>query len=204
MVELPGTWTVEIVEVQPEDMRYLQSQTLADLRTQLSGKDEGYLSRPDGKPHWVSLKQWANRDSHTTRLEVQFKFVPQAPTPSNFPPSSSSLLSSTTRESYIVRHGEIGGSHKVELRPSTPDKTQWIARKLLTLPEVTQADVPCPLCDAIIKLHEPLEPLIRDIAAQFDGDDTYIDVCILHPSNITETESLIASYPFRATRYWEG
>jgi hypothetical protein len=56
-----------------------RGRTIAEWRKILGG-DEGQVKDTfRGLPHHVSLKPWANLDSDTTYLRVDFSFIPQQP-----------------------------------------------------------------------------------------------------------------------------
>lgn len=197
-----GHWTVEIIELQPSAPHYLEGVSLGELRIQLNGKDEGFLSRPDGTTHWISLKPWETADSNSTRLMIRFESFPDTlPQPAS-PPGRSAFEPS--QKVYEMALSEVAGNHRFELRLGSPEKSTITAGRLLALPEATQTDIVCPVCDNVISLHVPLSSLVRDFTAQFDGDESIVDICLLHPSSIPETKSPPIHYPFRVTRYWAG
>lgn len=199
-----GIWTVEIIELQPNAPHYFEGASLGELRQQLDGKDEGFVPRPDGNTHWISLKCWQGADSNHTRLQIQFRFAPDALPPKDLPPGppvSPSVAPKTYDEMAL---SEVNGSHRFEIRLSTPEKSPLTTGQLLALPELAQTVLPCPLCDRAIVLHVPLLQLIQNFALQFDSDDTHIDVCLLHPCSIPEIKRPPANYPLRVTRYWLG
>jgi hypothetical protein len=47
--------------------------SLRTLRERLGG-DEGTILGPEGKPHSISLKQWANADPDETFISVRFSY----------------------------------------------------------------------------------------------------------------------------------
>lgn len=78
--ETLGNWKLEVMELQPNDPNYSEGIRIMELRSQLGGGDEGCVTSPDGKQHWLSLKRWADVDTETTRLLVSFKRVLKQPT----------------------------------------------------------------------------------------------------------------------------
>ncbi len=49
--------------------------SIAQLLKRFDG-DEGYITDPDGRQHPLSLKQWAARDPHRTRVRIAFLSPP--------------------------------------------------------------------------------------------------------------------------------
>lgn len=81
----PGPWTLHVIPYHKDDpAQSLQidprygDKTVSNPGWSLSrflknlGGEEGYITDPEGKRHYFSLKPWIGLDPETTRFRVQF------------------------------------------------------------------------------------------------------------------------------------
>ncbi len=71
-------WELEITELERDDPRYSEGLRISQVRSQLGGKDEGYVTSPDGERQWLSLKRWIGTRK-AVRLLLSFKRVIRQP-----------------------------------------------------------------------------------------------------------------------------
>jgi hypothetical protein len=81
----PGEAWVEIREFQKGDPAYQttvngkpasQGLSLADIRKDFGGKDEGYYQDVTGAQHFISLAAWKDANPDATYLNMRFYFKP--------------------------------------------------------------------------------------------------------------------------------
>lgn len=206
---IPGKMTLIVSEVPARAVGTVKARSIAELRERFDGNDEGYLTDPAGEKHYFSLKPWAKFDPHTTYVQISYRFIPDAPIPSDnpmYPQSSHSPYSNSDFTAFAVRNKD----HEIAIRSVRPKNEAEAAggqrtniSYLLTFPEVKQTRLPCPVCDAVLELSSPLEKPIRVLASQLGENATSIEVSISHPSHVKETKQRSAKYPFTVIRHEE-
>lgn len=204
--EVPGKMTLIVSEVPARAFGTVKAHSIAELRERFNGNDEGYLTDPTGEKHYFSLKPWAKVNPHTTYLQIKYRFTPDTPIPTDSPLYPRLPYGNSDFTAFAIRNKD----HEIAIRSVRPknavDKTeeQGISISyLLTFPEVKQTRLPCPVCDAILELSQPLEKPLRVLTAQLDADTASIEVSISHPSHVKETKTRPANYPFTVMRHEE-
>ncbi len=206
---VPGKMTLVVSEVPARVAGTVKARSIAELRERFDGNDEGYLTDPTGEQHYFSLKPWVKGNPHTTYVQIAYRFTPDAPIPTDsplYPQSAHSPYNNSDFTAFAIRNK----NHEIAIRSVRPRNEgakiegQGISISyLLTFPEVKQTRLPCPVCDAILELSQPLEKPIRVLTAQLDVDTASIEVSISHPSHVKETKTRPAKYPFTVMRHEE-
>ena len=203
--------------------------SVAQLQQRLGGNEGEYRGLSDETYH-ISLAAWEGKDPEKTFLQMrcnttplfpadiapelrsasfpQHSAQPSSPTAvankGNASPSSTVITSRSTSERKrigdFISCSDVHGDHRIRIQPGKTPDVGVTADVLLTFPEITTADVHCPVCGATIRFSEPLDKRIQQ-GIEWWGNEAKLLIIIEHPVTIAETQTVQENSPFIIHRY---
>lgn len=145
------------------------------------------------------------RPSRLASLPPQLQRGTPSPStsPTTSPASSIRQSSSAARvssSSNFISCSDVRREHRLKIQQSRNPEAGVIAEALLNLPEAAMTEMHCPVCDAPIRLSEPLaRHLQRGI--EWWGNESKVQLIFEHPIHIEETRAAAEDSIFVVHRY---
>lgn len=132
------------------------------------------------------------------------------PSPSTSPTASAASLASSMRQSSpsarvssssnFISCSDVRREHRLKIQQSRNPEAGVTAEALLNLPEATMTEMHCPVCDAPIKLIEPLARHVQQ-GIEWWGNEARVLLIFEHPIDIEETRAESEDSLFVVHRY---
>jgi hypothetical protein len=101
----------------------------------------------------------------------------------------------------VVHCSDVRHEHKLNLSLGDAN-TGLPANSLLSHPVATAEEIECPICEAKVKMWQPLENRIKEIVEKSGQENPYLVLKMDHPAHISETKTAIPDNAVKARRYY--
>ncbi len=114
-------------------------------------------------------------------------------------PQSSPLPRASLSYNFISC-SDVRREHRIKIQQSRNPEAGVTIEALLSLPETAMTEIHCPVCDAPIKISEPLAERLQQ-GIEWWGNESKVQMIFEHPVDIEETRTVLDDSPFVVHRY---